>query len=613
VSKVLFPLPKPPDYECDHPNLHWIPCREKRRHHIPCLIFTQRKARFLLIYVHGNACDLGSVYNEVRYVSDFLGVHLIAMELRGYGLSQGSPSEKSINEDLAELYEFLTSVLGFPPERIIFFGRSIGTGPTSRLVSRLNRRGVECAGLILQSPYTSILNVSRHLAGMAADLVVAERWKNIDEVRHVRSPLLVIHGKLDTLIPYQMATDLYNTCPSKRKVLVLPENADHNTFNLYNDILRPVASFIRNHCHAAAREIAWTKLTLKRNKTQKDDTKKKEASDSGGGKEPPIEPTGPESMDVEPHVLKLPKFLQYVPFYAWEQHPDCKAIMSRLKAARLAHNVKPVRRNLPTATPTITESVSRVGSRTSGRATNKLPFTTASPSLNTSDIKSTIVEKNLEEQTLTEWEKTIKTLEDALLGVQRSCTVGKHTLKQVVPGIPVMQQQKSPQESVSGNKSNGKRSGTKKRVLGDIEVLSLVEALESMMLCGLEHKTANLEPPSFWPVVVDAARASSKLYDDLSSEFGTDVRFIASQDLRRSDVHCMLGRAWLKHLLTNDRLHKSLELLTALPAPKNNTELLIGKWYGAEAALGRNEREIKEKIMAMALSIDDIPMSLQLD
>lgn len=63
-----------------------------------------------------------------------------------------------------------------------------------------------------------------------------------------------------------MAADLFDSCPSKKKVcdlclysnipihlnfqvLVLPESADHNTFNLYNDILRPVASFIRNHCH----------------------------------------------------------------------------------------------------------------------------------------------------------------------------------------------------------------------------------------------------------------------------------------------------------------------------------------------------------------------------
>eukprot|EP00468_Gymnochlora_sp_CCMP2014_P014686 CAMPEP_0167768674 /NCGR_PEP_ID=MMETSP0110_2-20121227/16816_1 /TAXON_ID=629695 /ORGANISM="Gymnochlora sp., Strain CCMP2014" /LENGTH=114 /DNA_ID=CAMNT_0007657409 /DNA_START=681 /DNA_END=1025 /DNA_ORIENTATION=+ len=57
-----------------------------------------------------------------------------------------------------------------------------------------------------------------------------------------------------------MATRLYHTSPSQRKMLVLPDTSDHNTFNLYSDILRPVASFIRTHCRASAREVGWAKL-----------------------------------------------------------------------------------------------------------------------------------------------------------------------------------------------------------------------------------------------------------------------------------------------------------------------------------------------------------------
>mmetsp|Transcript_28679 Transcript_28679/g.39978 ORF Transcript_28679/g.39978 Transcript_28679/m.39978 type:complete len:685 (+) Transcript_28679:29-2083(+) len=680
VSKVLFPLPKPPDYDCDHPNLYWIPCKDRRRLHIPCLIFTQRRARFLLIYVHGNACDLGSVYNEVRYVSDFLGVHLLAMELRGYGLSQGFPSEKSINEDLAELYSFLTSTLRFPAERIIFFGRSIGTGPTTRLVSRLNRKGIRPAGLILQSPYTSILNVSRHLAGVAADMVVAERWKNIEEIRHVKSPLLVIHGKLDTLIPYSMAQDLYTSCPSKKKVLVLPESSDHNTFNLYNDILRPVASFIRTHAQACAREVGLAKA-MTRNRDVKrppsykpNETRREGGNGNGHGRDygGDIDIKTFASFEVDPQALKLPKFLQDVPFYAWEMHPGHKAVMSRLKKANMSHNVTPIQRTpsahtLSVVPPTSDASSSRGGGRgTSQRSGEKVSFRAASPSLVVSGLvsgsTSALPSRRGEDFDLTPPEQAMRALEEALQQVQRTLMEPEHSPKPInaqnsnlplLPSIslkdkplhdnavsaegsikPVSSSQPdkdpspipSPGTSPSSN-SKGKEDSTrdvkraerKQRVLVDLEVLSLVKALEGVMLCGLDVKAKMLEPPTFWPVVVDAAKCCSRSIKDSEREFVTDVRFIASQELNHSDAHCMLGRAWIKHLLANDRLYNALKTLAGLTLQHHHqgqggaeAQTLGAKWYGPEGVINAS-REAREKLMAIALTIDGIPMSLQLD
>eukprot|EP00472_Partenskyella_glossopodia_P003735 CAMPEP_0197522816 /NCGR_PEP_ID=MMETSP1318-20131121/7873_1 /TAXON_ID=552666 /ORGANISM="Partenskyella glossopodia, Strain RCC365" /LENGTH=614 /DNA_ID=CAMNT_0043075309 /DNA_START=23 /DNA_END=1864 /DNA_ORIENTATION=+ len=565
-------MPKPPDYECDHPNLNWIPCRDKSRLHIPCLIFPQRKARFLLIYVHGNACDLGSVYNEVRYVSDFLGVHLVAMELRGYGLSQGSPSEKAINDDIYELFAFLTSILQFPAERIIFFGRSIGTGPTSRLVARLNKKGIQVGGLILQSPYTSILNVSRHLAGVAADLVVAERWRNIDEIKYVRSPLLVIHGKLDSLIPYSMANELFNSCPSKRKTLVLPDMSDHNTFNLYNDILRPVAQFLRTHCQGIAREVGYIKSRAA--KERKNKHPKPNRPQEGFDEE------AARLFELQPVSLNLPKFIQDVPFYAWELHPDCKAIMSRLKKANINHSVHPIIRSppqhpappkpgrnpvIPTTNPEIkmgfvaaSLSLSTSGLKRAGSISKRTTAITAK------SVKKKNRQKQQDQKDAAEWEVAFVAMEVAFENMQVEL-MEKKTQQDKTKD---RKRNTNPKSNFASVRDLPVEESFVDSALGDVEALCLVESIEGVLLCGLKEEVKKLDPPTFWPVIVDACKLCSGASENSRRDFATDVRYIAQQEITPSEAHCSLGRAWVKHLLANDRLHSALETILKLPKNK---------------------------------------------
>lgn len=175
--------------------------------------------------------------------------------------------------------------------------------------------------------------------------------------------------------------------------------------------------------------------------------------------------------------------------------------MTRLKAARLAHSVEPIHKKLPTATPSIFEmEKAKDEPRAKPRnSRNRIPFPTASPALNVSETKSGPVRKG-SETPLAGWEKAIQGLENTLLDVQRLSMETKHALKHV-PTIPPKQQQKLLESSSDSSGHNKKGTRSQKRVLGDVEVLSLVEALESLMLCGLEGKVAKLEPPSFWPVV----------------------------------------------------------------------------------------------------------------
>jgi len=466
--------------------------------------------------------------------------------------------------------------------------------------------------------------------------VVAERWKNIDEIKSVRSPLLVIHGKLDTLIPHTMAIALHKACPTKRKTLVLPENSDHNTFNLYNDILRPVAAFIRSHCRAAAGEVAWAKkVTAARGKVNSRLAAAKIEKPMAKPPAPPQEaaPDQPEQkqgtiVDLEPVALLLPKFLQDVPFYAWEMHPDCKAIMARLRKANMRHNVKPVYR----------PGNSQVPSSSSASRPAKVGFTAASPALNTGGLREhgaipgaslrRISGEIAAESKLPEFMRKLRDAENAAAATANAARNAKSSVspsRNQPTGIGAVDK---PVVDIGSDKKHGKGSEEdSKRILGDVEVLELVESLEKMMLCGLIGKAAGLEPPSFWPVVVDATRTCSRSPESSLSDFVTDVRYVASQDLERSDAHCSLGRAWLKHLLTVNRLHATLGVLNSMRLPGEKTpsdaasnlkitnaapRLMITKWYGKDAVMGKGG-VVKERLMRMARIVDAIEMALQLD
>ena len=118
-----------------------------------------------IMYLHGNAEDLGLSHDLLKAFRDFLNVHVLGVEYPGYGPVPGNPCEGGVNRHTRAAFNFLTQKLRIPPQRIIVFGRSIGTGPATNLVSILHKQRKQAAALILQSPYRSIKTLAKELVG----------------------------------------------------------------------------------------------------------------------------------------------------------------------------------------------------------------------------------------------------------------------------------------------------------------------------------------------------------------------------------------------------------------------------------------------------------------
>merc|ERR1719240_303939 len=158
---------------------------------------------------------------------DQFQVHVLAVEYPGYGICPGVCSEASVCENALAAMRFVMGTLRWPLDGIKILGRSIGTGPAVALASKYH-----VSGVILVTPFLSIKDLFRDKIGRLADLI-EQRFVNKDLVPQIRSPMLIVHGKRDSLIPHRHGECLYDLCRS-RKLLVCPPDMEHNTNLLAN-------------------------------------------------------------------------------------------------------------------------------------------------------------------------------------------------------------------------------------------------------------------------------------------------------------------------------------------------------------------------------------------
>ncbi len=112
--------------------------------------YIDRKAKVTILFSHGNAEDLGMILEWFLEFSQEVHVNILAYDYEGYGKSKGRPSEEGCYEDIDAAYAFLTQTMRTPPEQIVLYGRSLGSGPSCYLAERLHKAQVVLGGLILQ-------------------------------------------------------------------------------------------------------------------------------------------------------------------------------------------------------------------------------------------------------------------------------------------------------------------------------------------------------------------------------------------------------------------------------------------------------------------------------
>ncbi len=188
-----------------------------------------------LLYSHGNAEDLGQSI-ELYQEWHGQGIGVFAYDYPGYGQSSGSPSESSCERAIQSAWNYLIRS-GVAASSIVIVSRSVGGGPGVWLAAH-----EKPAGVALISPFTSAFAVA-----IPFPLFPRDRFPNIKRIRTIHSPLLVIHGENDEVIPVSHGRKLLDASPASDKTFVPIPGAGHNDlFEVAGDeIIRQIADFAR--------------------------------------------------------------------------------------------------------------------------------------------------------------------------------------------------------------------------------------------------------------------------------------------------------------------------------------------------------------------------------
>lgn len=178
-----------------------------------------------IIYFHGNAAHLGNRAGKfAAFAAEGFGV--LALSYRGYGKSEGSPSEAGLYDDARAAISFATKDLRLPLSRIMLFGESLGSGVAVHMATEY-----PVGALILEAPYTSVVNRAAEIYFFApVRWLIKDHYDSISKITKIKIPVLLFHGELDTTIPPAHGRALLGAVTAPKKAYFFP-HIGHTDFD----------------------------------------------------------------------------------------------------------------------------------------------------------------------------------------------------------------------------------------------------------------------------------------------------------------------------------------------------------------------------------------------
>jgi fermentation-respiration switch protein FrsA (DUF1100 family) len=178
-------------------------------------------ADFTVLYCHGNGGNMMYFLDTVNLLNS-LGLNCFIFDYRGYGSSEGRPSEHGTYLDVRAAYRWLTKKKGIAPQRIIIFGWSLGGSVAAYLASKTRP-----AGLVIEGTFTSYADIGKkYYPYMPVRWAARFKYPTIDYIRKVKCPVMVIHSRDDETVPFEFGLSLYDAANEPKEFVEL--RGSHN-------------------------------------------------------------------------------------------------------------------------------------------------------------------------------------------------------------------------------------------------------------------------------------------------------------------------------------------------------------------------------------------------
>jgi len=169
------------------------------------------------------------------------GYDVLLTDYRGYGGNPGRPTEKGLLLDATAAIDYLRSRSGVDPDRLVYFGESLGAA-----VAVAVSQALPPSALVLRSPFTSLPDVaSAHYPFLPASLLMRDRYPSIEIIGTLDVPVLVVAGSADTIVPFSQSARLYEAAADPKRFVTI-DGADHNDPELTHgtQLIEGITSFL---------------------------------------------------------------------------------------------------------------------------------------------------------------------------------------------------------------------------------------------------------------------------------------------------------------------------------------------------------------------------------
>lgn len=158
----------------------------------------------VVLFFHGNAGNI-SHRGDTLAIFHSLGLDVLIIDYRGYGMSEGSVSEQGLYRDAMAAWDYLLQARGFKPDDIIVFGRSLGGAVATALAGK-----VQPHALIIESTFSSTRDMANSMMPFLSRVIIMRyAFDTRRRIKKVRAPVLVMHSRDDEIIPYEQGRKVY--------------------------------------------------------------------------------------------------------------------------------------------------------------------------------------------------------------------------------------------------------------------------------------------------------------------------------------------------------------------------------------------------------------------
>ena len=197
------------------------------------------KKKKTLLFFHGNAGNLTNRIYKLNLIKN-LDINFLIVAYRGFSGNEGKPTEEGLYQDARDTLSWLNQQ-EIEDKQIVIYGESLGTGVSAEVA-----QNKKFAGIILESPFTSMVEAGKHYYFyLPVSLLLKDRYETIKKLKNIKIPILVMHGERDRIVPFHMGLEVFSEA-NEPKYSYFPKNDDHmmeynkNLLDVLNKFLKSI-------------------------------------------------------------------------------------------------------------------------------------------------------------------------------------------------------------------------------------------------------------------------------------------------------------------------------------------------------------------------------------